>query len=118
MISFDAAHAAVHYPPDRRHRIWVRPSLLVAAALIVLLPSSRRSWPQGCGRRALPFGYRCTHGSVPGEPSACRSDDSHRFAGHYLSARFQLTAQALVINRLAGLPYPLWRNRRPAATAS
>lgn len=38
MISFDAAHAAVHYPPDRRHRIWVRPSLLVAAAVIVLLP--------------------------------------------------------------------------------
>ncbi len=29
-----------------------------------------------------------------------------------------LTAQALVINRLAGLPYPLWRNRGPAATAS
>jgi CBS-domain-containing membrane protein len=25
-----------------------------------------------------------------------------------------LTAQALVINRLAGLPYPLWRNHKPA----
>jgi CBS-domain-containing membrane protein len=27
-----------------------------------------------------------------------------------------LTAQALAINRLAGLPYPLWRNRSPSET--
>jgi truncated hemoglobin YjbI len=26
MISFDAAHAAVHYAPDRRFRVWIRPS--------------------------------------------------------------------------------------------
>jgi DMSO/TMAO reductase YedYZ molybdopterin-dependent catalytic subunit/thiosulfate reductase cytochrome b subunit len=38
MISFDAAHAAVHYPPDRRFRIWIRPSFLIAAAMLVLLP--------------------------------------------------------------------------------
>jgi methionine sulfoxide reductase catalytic subunit len=38
MISFDAAHAAVHYPPDRRFRIWVRPSFLVVAMVLVLLP--------------------------------------------------------------------------------
>src|ERR1039457_6791675 len=38
MISFDAAHAAVHYPPDRRIRIWIRPSILITAALVVLLP--------------------------------------------------------------------------------
>ena len=38
MISFDAAHAAVHYPPDRRFRIWIRPSFLIAAAVLVLLP--------------------------------------------------------------------------------
>jgi sulfoxide reductase catalytic subunit YedY len=38
MISFDAAHAAVHYPPDRRFRIWVRPSFLIAAVVLVLLP--------------------------------------------------------------------------------
>ena len=38
MISFDAAHAAVHYPPDRRFRIWIRPSVLMIAALAVLLP--------------------------------------------------------------------------------
>jgi len=38
MISFDAAHAAVHYPPDRRFRIWIRPSFPIAAAMLVLLP--------------------------------------------------------------------------------
>ncbi|MGI8746162.1 MAG: molybdopterin-dependent oxidoreductase [Bryobacteraceae bacterium] len=38
MISFDAAHAAVHYPPDRRLRIWIRPSILIAAGVLVLLP--------------------------------------------------------------------------------
>jgi hypothetical protein len=26
MISFDQANAAVHYPPDRRFRIWIRHS--------------------------------------------------------------------------------------------
>ena len=29
MISFDAAHGAVHYPKDRRFRIWIRPYILV-----------------------------------------------------------------------------------------
>jgi CBS domain-containing membrane protein len=29
-----------------------------------------------------------------------------------------LTAQALAINRLAGVPYPLWRRHNPAGTAS
>ena len=38
MISFDAAHAAVHYPPDRRFRIWIRPSFLIAAAVLVAVP--------------------------------------------------------------------------------
>jgi DMSO/TMAO reductase YedYZ molybdopterin-dependent catalytic subunit/thiosulfate reductase cytochrome b subunit len=38
MISFDAAHAAVHYPPDRRYRIWIRLSFLIAAIVLVLLP--------------------------------------------------------------------------------
>jgi DMSO/TMAO reductase YedYZ molybdopterin-dependent catalytic subunit/thiosulfate reductase cytochrome b subunit len=35
VIAFDAAHAAVHRPPDRRFRIWVRPSILVGLALVV-----------------------------------------------------------------------------------
>ncbi len=38
MISFDRAHGAVHYPPDRRFRIWIRPSILIAAGAFVLLP--------------------------------------------------------------------------------
>jgi hypothetical protein len=39
MISFDAAHKTVHYPQDRRFRIWVRPSILIgiAAAIALLL---------------------------------------------------------------------------------
>ena len=38
MISFDAAHKAVHYPPDRRFCIWIRPSFLIVAAVVLLLP--------------------------------------------------------------------------------
>ena len=38
MISFDAAHRAVHCPPDRRFRVWVKPSLLITACLAGLLP--------------------------------------------------------------------------------
>lgn len=38
MISFDAAHATMHYPPDRRFRVWVRPSVVVVAGAAVLLP--------------------------------------------------------------------------------
>jgi sulfoxide reductase catalytic subunit YedY len=36
MIHFDAAHKAVHYPQDRRFRIWVRPSILIGIAALVL----------------------------------------------------------------------------------
>jgi sulfoxide reductase catalytic subunit YedY len=38
MISFDAAHKAVHYPPDRRFRIWIRPSLVAGVVVLILLP--------------------------------------------------------------------------------
>ncbi len=38
MISFDTAHKDVHYPPDRRFRIWIRPSLLIAVGVLALLP--------------------------------------------------------------------------------
>jgi len=38
MIPFDEAHRAVHYPPDRRFRIWIRPLGLAILAVIVLLP--------------------------------------------------------------------------------
>jgi DMSO/TMAO reductase YedYZ molybdopterin-dependent catalytic subunit/thiosulfate reductase cytochrome b subunit len=42
MVSFDAAHKAVHYPPDRRFRIWIRPSILIwtgSAILAVIVAS-------------------------------------------------------------------------------
>ena len=38
MVAFDAAHAAVHYPPDRRFRLWIRPSVLRIAFGLMLLP--------------------------------------------------------------------------------
>ena len=38
MISFDPAHKAVHYPPDRRFRVWIRPSIVTAIVVLMLLP--------------------------------------------------------------------------------
>ena len=38
MIAFDAAHQAVHYPADRRFRIWVSPHTLLVILLLVLGP--------------------------------------------------------------------------------
>lgn len=38
MISFDAAHKAVHYPPDRRFRVWLKPSFAVGVVALILLP--------------------------------------------------------------------------------
>ncbi len=35
MTAFDPAHAAVHYPGDRRFRIWVRPSILIGIAAVI-----------------------------------------------------------------------------------
>ena len=37
MISFDIVHRAVHYPNDRRFRIWIRPSILIGSGLLILL---------------------------------------------------------------------------------
>jgi sulfoxide reductase catalytic subunit YedY len=38
MISFDPVHKAVHYPPDRRFRIWIRPSFVAGAVVLILVP--------------------------------------------------------------------------------
>jgi DMSO/TMAO reductase YedYZ molybdopterin-dependent catalytic subunit/thiosulfate reductase cytochrome b subunit len=38
MIPFDAAHKAVHYPLDRRFRVWIRPSFVAGAVVLILLP--------------------------------------------------------------------------------
>ena len=39
MIPFDAAHKAVHYPPDRRFRVWIRPSFVAGAVVLITLAS-------------------------------------------------------------------------------
>jgi len=38
VISFDAAHRAIHYPPDRRFRVWIKPAFIAVASCLVLLP--------------------------------------------------------------------------------
>ncbi len=38
MIPFDAAHKAVHYPPDRRFRVWLKPSFVFTAICVALIP--------------------------------------------------------------------------------
>lgn len=38
MIGFDAAHRAVHYPDDRRFRIWISTSALAVIAVLLLIP--------------------------------------------------------------------------------
>jgi methionine sulfoxide reductase catalytic subunit len=38
MIPFDDAHRAVHYPNDRRFRVWVRPWILVGLLVLALGP--------------------------------------------------------------------------------
>jgi len=35
MIAFDEAHRAVHYPPDRRFRVWIRPSILIGIVVAI-----------------------------------------------------------------------------------
>ncbi|MBV8438220.1 MAG: cytochrome b/b6 domain-containing protein [Silvibacterium sp.] len=35
MISFDAEHMAVHFPADRRVRLWIRPSILIGAGTVL-----------------------------------------------------------------------------------
>lgn len=38
VVDFDAAHAAVHYPRDRRRSLWIKPSLLAMVALLIVVP--------------------------------------------------------------------------------
>ncbi|HVU33514.1 MAG TPA: molybdopterin-dependent oxidoreductase [Opitutaceae bacterium] len=53
MISFDAAHAAVHYPEDRRLWIWIRPAVLAGVAVVILLPVAG-AWLE-FGLKGLPY---------------------------------------------------------------
>jgi methionine sulfoxide reductase catalytic subunit len=45
MIPFDDAHRAVHYPKDRRFRIWIRPSILILLIVLALV-SLALAWVQ------------------------------------------------------------------------
>jgi len=38
MQAFDAVHRAIHYPPDRRFRVWIDPRFLFAFAVVALAP--------------------------------------------------------------------------------
>jgi sulfoxide reductase catalytic subunit YedY len=38
MVAFDAAHRAVHYPPDRRFSVSIKPSLVWLGAVLVAIP--------------------------------------------------------------------------------
>jgi methionine sulfoxide reductase catalytic subunit len=38
MQVFDEAHRAVHYPPDRRFRVWINPWFIFAFAVVALAP--------------------------------------------------------------------------------
>ncbi len=55
MIAFDAAHRAVHFPADRRFRIWIRPSVLIGAGAIIVAVLAA-SWLQVAlfGQPAIP----------------------------------------------------------------
>ena len=37
MIAFDAAHAAVHHPSDRRFTIWIKPAVLTIVVALILI---------------------------------------------------------------------------------
>src|SRR5436305_239014 len=43
MVRFDTAHRAVHYPPDRRFRIWIRPGI-VSGLIIAILAVVAAAW--------------------------------------------------------------------------
>jgi len=38
MQAFDEVHRAVHYPPDRRFRVWINPRFIFAFAVVALTP--------------------------------------------------------------------------------
>jgi len=45
MISFDVEHQGVHYPKDRRFRIWIRPSILIWIG-VTILSAVAASWTE------------------------------------------------------------------------
>jgi hypothetical protein len=60
MVRFDAAHRAFHYPPDRRFRIWIRPSILIGTGIAIvsmIVAAWIASWATPlAGFEVTPFG--------------------------------------------------------------
>ena len=57
MVRFDAEHRAVHYPPDRCFRLWIRPSILIGTGIAILslivavwieVAVAGNAWCSGC----------------------------------------------------------------------
>jgi methionine sulfoxide reductase catalytic subunit len=75
MIPFDDAHRAVHYPPDRRFRIWIRPSALALLSAIVIIPLIL-AWIEralfGLPQIVSPSSLEATATAPPGFPSWVR----------------------------------------------
>jgi len=72
MIPFDEAHRAVHYPPNRRFRIWIRPSILAFLVAIILIPLIL-AWIQrsmfGLPHIPPPSEFEATASGPPGFPA-------------------------------------------------
>jgi methionine sulfoxide reductase catalytic subunit len=67
MVRFDPAHAAVHYPADRRLAIWIRPSVLAIALALIGIPVAA-AWIQ-TALRGLPAIATVAHVNPNNMPS-------------------------------------------------
>ncbi|MEO6816352.1 MAG: molybdopterin-dependent oxidoreductase [Edaphobacter sp.] len=67
MIAFDAVHRKVHYPDDRRHRLWVDPRL-VFVLLVVIIVALIAAWIQrfAFGMPHIPIDTALDQGKISG----------------------------------------------------
>lgn len=68
MVPFGTEHAAVHYPKDRRFRVWVRPAIRIGIA-VVALALVLASWIEFAAAglptvSAVPWGAPRIHGEL------------------------------------------------------
>jgi hypothetical protein len=73
------------YHPRARYRtdLWLCRLRNYGSLQAAFWRASRCPRPKSAGRCAFAFSYGRAHGSVPGKPSACGSDDPHRFARYH-----------------------------------
>ncbi len=74
MITFDAAHKAVHYPEDRRFRIWISTRTLLLLLAVVFVPLVL-AWMQHT-IFGLPY-----IAPTPASPKALRADHTAFLSG-------------------------------------